>query len=62
MLLWGPHAGFITASYGIAFIVLAILIGWIILDGRQQKRLLAELERRGVHRRSDNSARETNGS
>ncbi|WP_350335679.1 heme exporter protein CcmD [Coralliovum pocilloporae] len=52
MLIWGPHAGYIAASYGIAILVLAVLIGWIIIDGRTQKRLLTELEKSGIGRRS----------
>jgi heme exporter protein D len=48
----GNHAGFILASYGLAIVVIGALFGWVILDGRAQARRLAELEARGVHRRS----------
>ena len=48
----GPHAVYIWACYGIVTLVLALLIGWLILDGRQQQRQLDELEARGVRRRS----------
>ncbi|MGD9785725.1 MAG: heme exporter protein CcmD [Hyphomicrobiaceae bacterium] len=49
----GPHAGFIWASYGAVALVLGLLVLWLVLDGRRQRRLLAELEARGVRRRSD---------
>jgi heme exporter protein D len=47
-----PHAGFIVASYLVTFVVTVGMIVWIVLDGRLQKRRLAELEARGVRRRS----------
>lgn len=52
MLDLGPHAAFIWASYAIVALVLAGLILWLIIDGRRQTRALAELEARGVRRRS----------
>jgi heme exporter protein D len=48
----GPHAGFILAAYAIALAVVAGLIAWIVLDHRAQLRILDELERAGVSRRS----------
>jgi heme exporter protein D len=48
----GPHAGFILAAYGIALLVLIVLIGWIALDYRLQRRRVAELESQGITRRS----------
>jgi heme exporter protein D len=48
----GPHASFIVAAYAAAIIVVAGLIGWVVIDFRAQKRLLGELEARGVTRRS----------
>lgn len=48
----GPHSAFILASYAISVAVVAGAIAWILLDHRQQKRTLAELEARGVTRRS----------
>lgn len=47
------HASFIIAAYGVAAAGLSALIGWLVLDNRAQKRALAELEARGVRRRSD---------
>jgi heme exporter protein D len=48
----GPHAGFIVAAYAIALAVVAGLIAWIVLDHRAQLRILEDLERAGVTRRS----------
>lgn len=48
----GPHASFILASYAAVVVVLGALIVWLILDGRRQSRALADLEARGVSRRS----------
>jgi len=48
----GPHAGFIVAAYAIALAVVAGLIAWIVLDHRAQLRILDDLERAGVTRRS----------
>ncbi len=48
----GPHAGFILAAYAIALAVVAGLIASIVLDHRAQLRILADLERAGVSRRS----------
>ena len=48
----GPHADFILAAYGVALLVLIVLIGWIALDYRAQRRRVAELESQGVTRRS----------
>jgi heme exporter protein D len=48
----GPHAPFIWASYAVATLVLGGLVAWLIFDGRQQQRLIDELDGRGVRRRS----------
>lgn len=52
MTMLGNHAGFILAAYGVAVLVIAALFVWTVLDGRSQRRQLAELEARGVRRRS----------
>ena len=52
MMDLGPHAVFILASYGAVIVVLIALIGWLVLDGRRQRRLLADFEARGIKRRS----------
>ena len=54
----GPYASFIVTSYAAAAIVVAILIGWIVLDYRSQTRRLREFEEGGVTRRSGQSATE----
>jgi heme exporter protein D len=48
----GPHVGFIVAAYAIALAVVAGLIAWIVLDHRAQTRILEDMERAGVTRRS----------
>ncbi len=51
----GPRAPFIVASYVAGAIVLGALIAWLIWDGRRQAKLLADIEARGVRRRSARS-------
>jgi len=51
----GPYAGFIISAYGVATIVVAALIVWVTVDHAAQRRALAELERRGITRRSAQS-------
>jgi heme exporter protein D len=46
------HLPFIVGSYAAAFIVIAALIAWVAIDFRAQRRALADLEVRGVARRS----------
>ena len=48
----GPHAAFIWSSYAAVALAVAGLIGWLITDGRRYERRLAELDARGVRRRS----------
>jgi heme exporter protein D len=48
----GPHVGFIAAAYAIAVAIVAGLIAWIVADHRAQLRILEDLERAGVTRRS----------
>ena len=49
----GPHAVFIIVSYAIAVAVILGLIGWVLVDYRAQLRALADLEARGITRRSE---------
>jgi heme exporter protein D len=51
----GPHAGFIITAYMIATAVVAALVVWVAADHAAQKRALAELEQRGISRRSADS-------
>jgi heme exporter protein D len=50
------HTGFILAAYLAAAVVLAVLTLWIFVDGRSLRRRLADLEARGIRRRSAKSA------
>ena len=46
------HMGFIVASYAAAVAVVGALIVWVTLDYSAQRRRLADLEMRGIARRS----------
>ncbi len=48
----GPHAVFIVAAYVVAIFVIAALVLWVIVDHRTLQRILADLEAKGVTRRS----------
>ena len=49
----GPHAAFIITAYAAAAFIIGALIAWVVLDHRAQRRKLANLDARGVTRRSD---------
>ena len=51
----GPHATFIWISYAATALVVSGLIAWLIADGRRQRAALADLEARGVRRRSSST-------
>jgi heme exporter protein D len=53
----GAHADFIVASYAVAIMVVAGLAAWVTLDYRAQQRILGDLEKRGVTRRSHRSGK-----
>ena len=55
----GPHADFIVASYAVTALVVVVLVGWIAADYRTQRRVLADLEQRGVTRRSQRTGGDT---
>ena len=38
------HTGFIVTAYAVAFLVVAALIAWTVIDYRAQRRALAELD------------------
>jgi heme exporter protein D len=52
----GPHAVFIWAAYGVTLVAVAALVMVIVSDDRRQHRLIAELERQGLTRRSAKAA------
>ena len=54
----GPYASFIVTSYLAAALVVALLIGWIAIDYRNQTQRLRELDKSGVVRRSGRGATE----
>ncbi len=58
MMSLGPHADFIVASYVLVALVMAALIGWIAFDYAAQRRILADLEKRGVSRRSRSAGKD----
>ncbi len=49
----GPHMTFIVSAYGVAALIVAAMIAWVMFDHRRQLRMLAELEARGITRRSE---------
>jgi heme exporter protein CcmD len=48
----GPHAAFIVIAYLAAALVVIALVAWIVTDHAALRRLLADLEARGVTRRA----------
>jgi len=52
MLDLGPHASFIIAAYGVTVIAIGALILATLADDRRQRHILADLERKGIRRRS----------
>lgn len=48
----GPHADFILAAYAMTAFVVALLVAWVALDYVALRRVLGDLEERGVTRRS----------
>ena len=48
----GPHADFIVAAYAVTIFVVAALIAWVLLDYSTQRRILGNLDERGITRRS----------
>jgi len=46
------HLGFILAAYTATCLVVGVLIAWVVLDYRVQRRVLANLDAQGAGRRS----------
>ena len=55
----GPHALFIEASYIVTVVIVAALVLWIVLDYAAQRRVLGDLDARGVRRRSQSPRDDT---
>ncbi len=53
----GPYASFILAAYALTAAVVVALILWVGFDYRAQRKILADLESRGVTRRSEFSGK-----
>ena len=51
-LALGPHASFIVAAYVVTTVVVIGMIAWIPRDYAAQRRILGDLEQRGIKRRS----------
>ena len=49
----GPYASFILGAYGAAALIVIAMVAWVAIEHRRQARALAELEARGVTRRSE---------
>ncbi len=47
------HVAFVSISYAVTAIVILAMIVWVVLDQRARKAELADLEARGIRRRSD---------
>lgn len=52
----GPHAAYIIASYLVVAGTVGTLIAWLFADARATAAKIAELEARGVRRRSAGEA------
>jgi heme exporter protein D len=48
----GQHADFIIVAYALTLCVVGALVAWVTLDYAAQQRILHNLEKRGVTRRS----------
>jgi len=46
------HLPFIVGSYAAACVIVGALIAWVAIDFRVQRRAIADLEMRGIARRS----------
>ena len=47
---------YVIAAYSAVALVLGGLIAWVVLDGRRRTAELADLEARGIRRRSDTTS------
>jgi heme exporter protein D len=56
-MITGPDQWqYVIAAYGVVAIVLIGLIAWVMFDGRKRAAELADLEARGIRRRSDKAS------
>jgi heme exporter protein D len=54
-----PYTAFIVTSYLVVLAIVVLLIAWIAIDYRRQKRRLSELESEGITRRSERQTDKT---
>ena len=54
-----PYTAFIVTSYLVVLAIVVLLIAWIAIDYRRQKRRLSELESAGITRRSERQTDKT---
>lgn len=52
------HLAFVSIAYGVTALTILVLIAWVLFEQRARRSELAELEARGVRRRS--AAKEEN--
>ena len=58
-MTFAQQMGFIVASYAVTAFVVVALIAWVVFDHASQRRILGDLEARGVSRRSQRSTDES---
>lgn len=51
-MTFAQEAGFIVAAYAVTIFVVMLLCAWVALDYYAQRRVLGDLESRGITRRS----------
>jgi len=51
-MMFSGHMGFVSAAYLLALVIVCGLAVWVIADYKIQRRKLADLEARGIVRRS----------
>ena len=51
-MTFAQEAGFIVAAYAVTVFVVVAMIAWVAIDYQAQRRVLGDLEARGVSRRS----------
>jgi heme exporter protein D len=56
MIDLGPHTAYIVSAYAGVAVLIVLLVGYVLWDARRVRAKLADLEARGVRRRSDSGA------
>ena len=57
-MTFAQEAGFIVAAYAVTAFVIAALVAWVVLDYSAQRRILGDLEARGISRRAQRATDE----